>query len=148
MDPISLSDHARDAVARERSRTEAYVEGLERQSERLHAVVTQIDADLASARRVLRQMDELLGLAPQLPLDATQEDLTGQRLREVAVALLRGRGEPGLPIHYTDWFKLLEDEGVRVGGKNPVATFLTQIGKAPEVETVRPRSGLYRLRSA
>jgi len=31
----------------------------------------------------------------------------------------------------------------RVAGRAPIATFLTQVGRADEVESVRPRSGLY-----
>jgi len=93
-------------------------------------------------------MDEVLGLAPQLAIEDIGGELRGQRLRAVAVEVLRRRRGVGVEIHYTDWFDLLVREGIRVGGKNPAATFLTQIGKAPEVEAVRPRSGLYRLRAA
>jgi hypothetical protein len=37
--------------------------------------------------------------------------------------------------------------GVRIGGKDPTATFLTQIVKSADIESVRPRSGLYRLKA-
>jgi hypothetical protein len=126
----------------------ARVADLRRQSESLHAVVEQVDGDLASAERLLQRMDEVLGLAPQLAIEDLGEELRGQRLREVAVEVLRLRRGVGVVIHYTEWFELLVREGVRVGGKDAAATFLTQIRKAPEVESVRPRSGLYRLRAA
>ena len=42
------------------------------------------------------------------------------------------------------WFDLLTAAGFRVAGRDPIATFLTQVGRANEVESVRPRSGLYR----
>jgi hypothetical protein len=111
-------------------------------------VAEQVDRDLASAERLLRQMDEVLGLAPQLAIEDLAGEIRGQRLREVAVDVLRQRRGVGVVIHYTDWLELVVREGVQVGGKNPTATFLTQIAKAPQVESVRPRSGLYRLRAA
>ncbi len=135
-------------IAAERESVVLRVAELRRQSESLHAVVEQVDGDLGSAGRLLRRMDEVLGLAPQLAIEDIGGELRGQRLREVAVEVLRRRRGVGVEIHYTDWFDLLVREGIRVGGKNPAATFLTQIGKAPEVEAVRPRSGLYRLRAA
>jgi hypothetical protein len=51
-------------------------------------------------------------------------------------------------VHYREWFALLLETGLRVAGKDPLGSFLTQVSRAPAVERVRPRSGLYRLRSA
>ena len=45
----------------------------------------------------------ILGLAPQLPLEVGHEELRGQRLREVAVAVLEERRGPGVVVHYTEW---------------------------------------------
>ena len=97
--------------------------------------------------RLLRRMDEMLGVAPQLSLDAHGE-LRGQKLQEIAVELLRQKKGAGVAVHYREWFDLLEEAGLHVGGKDPLSTFLTQIARAPAVESVRPRSGQYRLRSA
>ena len=97
---------------------------------------------------MLRNIDEMLGLAPQLTMDALTGDLRGRKLQEVAVELLRQRRGVGAVVHYREWFDLLAGVGVTVAGKDPLATFLTQIGRAPSVESVRPRSGLYRLRAA
>jgi hypothetical protein len=143
-----LSTKARAVVERERDIVIARVADLRRQSESLHGVVDQVDRDLQSTERLLRQMDEMLGLAPQLALESVHEEIRGQRLRDIAVEVLRVRRGLGVVIHYTDWLRLLEDEGIRVGGKNPTATLLTQIAKSPHVESVRRRSGLYRLKSA
>lgn len=145
---IDLSDEARAVVARERESVVGRVADLRRQSEQLHVIVDGVDADLENAELLLRRMDEILGLAPQLALETLHEQLRGQRLREIAVEVLRVKRGVGTVIHYREWFALLADEGVRVGGRDPMATFLTQIGKAPEVETVKPRSGLYRLKNA
>jgi hypothetical protein len=121
---------------------------LRSQAERLHAVVEDVDREVADTARLLRQMDEMLGLAPQLSLDALHGELRGQRLRETAVELLRQKKDVGSVVHYREWYSLLLEAGVRVAGKDPLATFLTQVARAPGVESVRPRSGLYRLRAA
>jgi hypothetical protein len=135
------------ALKRERKAVTKRVRDLQAQSDRLHSLVERAEAELGSAQRLLRQIDEAVGRAPQLPLEVLDDELRGRRLREVAVELLRLHRGVGSIIHYKQWFALLEDAGVRVGGKNPVATFLTQIAKAPQIESVRPRSGLYRLKS-
>jgi hypothetical protein len=146
---VALSEHVQGALARERDQVAGRLEQLHEQSARLHALVEQLDRDLGETARLLQQMNEVLGDAPQLSLDG---DLRGRELQRVAVDLLQreqsGDGAAGEPVHYRDWYTLLIDAGGRVAGKDPLATFLTQISRADEVESVRPRSGLYRLRSA
>jgi hypothetical protein len=145
---LDLSEDSRAVIAAEREAVALRVADLQRQSQSIRAVAEQVDRDLASAERLLRRMDEVLGLAPQLAIEDLGTELRGRRLREIAVAVLRERRGAGVVIHYTEWFELLTREGVQIGGKNPAATFLTQISKAPEIESIRPRSGLYRLRAA
>jgi len=141
-----LSEHVQEAVAQERDVVAGRLEALREQSARLHELVDRVEAEALEAERVLRRMDELLGLAPQLSLDAHSE-LRGQKLQEIAVELLREKRGIGVEVHYREWFDLVVGAGLRVGGRDPVATFLTQIGRAASVESVRPRSGLYRLRA-
>lgn len=124
----------------------ARLEQLQAQSARLHELVEQVDAEFEDTAQMLRRMDEMLGLAPQLSLEA-HGALRGQKLQEIAVEVLRQKGA-GTVVHYREWYELMLAEGLRIGGRDPVATFLTQIGRAPSVESVRPRSGLYRLRTA
>ena len=143
-----LSDHVREAVEREREVVAQRLAGLRTQADRLHAVVADVDRDVGETARLLRQMDEMLGLAPQLSLEALHGELRGRRLREIAVDLLRQKRGMGAVVHYREWYELVLGAGLRVAGKDPLATFLTQIARAPGVESVRPRSGLYRLRSA
>jgi len=73
--------------------------------------------------------------------------LRGQRLTEVAVDILKREASDGRPIHYREWYSLLEAAGHHVAGKDPIANFLAHVGRAPEVERVAPRSGMYRLRA-
>lgn len=143
---VQLSEHVQDAVAQERDVVAARLEALRGQSGRLHELADQVDADIAETTGLLRQMDEMLGLAPQLSLDA-QSELRGQKLQEIAVEMLRQKGV-GVEVHYRDWFALLLESGLRVAGKDPLGSFLTQVSRAAAVESVRPRSGLYRLRAA
>jgi hypothetical protein len=143
-----LSEHVRHAVEQEREVVVERLAALRAQSERLHAVVDELDRNVDETARLLRQMDEMLGLAPQLSLDALHGELRGQRLREIAVDVLREKKGAGSVVHYREWYEFLLEAGLRVAGKDPLATFLTQIARAPGVESVRPRSGLYRLRAA
>jgi hypothetical protein len=144
----ALSDHVRETVEVERDLVAARLDALREQSRRIHELAEAIDRDVHDAANLLGAMDEMLGRAPQLSIESMHEELRGKKLQEIAVELLRRRHGSGTPVHYRDWFALLVDAGVRVGGKDPLATFLTQIARAPAVESVRPRSGLYRLRSA
>ncbi len=139
-----LSEHVQQAVEEERELVVGRLEGLRAQSERLHELVEKVDADVEETARLLRRMDEMLGLAPQLSLEAHGE-LRGQKLQEIAVELLRQKRGAGVEVHYREWFGLLLEAGLHIAGKDPLNTFLTQIARAEGVESVRPRSGLYRL---
>jgi hypothetical protein len=96
----------------------------------------------------IRAIEEVAGLAPQLALCEISEELRGERLREVALEVLRRLSSSGDPVHYRVWFQALVDSGYRVLGRDPLATFLTQISRIERVEKIGRRSGLYRLRAA
>lgn len=134
-------------VEREREVVAARLDALREQSERLKVLTEVIDEDVEETARLLRSIDEMLGTAPQLSLEALSGEVRGQKLRELAVELLRQKGG-GASIHYRDWYDLVVGTGIKVGGKDPLAAFLTQISRADGVESVRSRSGLYRLRAA
>jgi hypothetical protein len=76
------------------------------------------------------------------------EELRGERLREVALEVLQRLSASGDPVHYRIWFDELVQMGFKVGGRDPLATFLTQVTRMNRVESVGRRSGLYRLRLA
>jgi hypothetical protein len=140
-----ISEHLKETMRSERELVAARCDELREQAQRLHALAENVDAEFVETVRLLRGMDEMLGLAPQLCLDAGDEELRGRRLREIAVEVLRQRRQPGDVIHYREWFELLTRAGFRVAGRDPLATFLTQLARADGIESVRPRSGLYRL---
>lgn len=143
-----LSDRAAEAIEGERAVVAGRLEELREQAARMRELTNELDVEVERNARLLRQMDEMLGLAPQLSLEWMHGELRGRQLQEIAVQLLREKKGIGAVVHYRDWYGLLVDAGGRVAGKNPVATFLTQVARAPNVESVKPRSGLYRLRAA
>ena len=96
----------------------------------------------------IRAIEEVASLAPQLAMCEISEELRGERLREVALEVLQRLSATGDPVHYRIWFEALVQAGFRVSGRDPLATFLTQITRIDNVESVGRRSGLYRLRIA
>lgn len=116
------------------------------QVERLRALTDQIAERTAADEHLLTEMSAALGLAAQLRIDELSPRLRGQRLQEVALQVLQAERGLGQEIHYRDWFELVERRGHRVGGKDPLATFLAQVHRAPGVEARGRRSGRYQLR--
>jgi hypothetical protein len=84
-------------------------------------------------------------LADQLSIVGLSDQLRGERLREVATEVLWRHHCAGDVVHYKQWFELVVADGHRIGGKNPTATFLTQVARVESVERVGRRSGLYKL---
>jgi hypothetical protein len=144
----SLSEHLRDAAAAERALVADRVAELREQARRMHELTAAVDEDLAANLRLLGQLDEMLGVAPQLSMTDADDVLRGQRLRDVAIQILKRHKGESVAVHYREWYELVVHEGHRIAGKDPVATFLTQVSRAVEVESVGRRSGLYRLRAA
>ncbi len=147
-EPAPLSPELRFAAEAECALVVERVDGLRAQAQRLRAVADAADEDLASALRLLGQLDEILGLTPQMSMSQVDEVLRGQRLRQVAIQVLKRRRGHDATVHYREWYDLVVGDGHRVAGKDPVATFLTQLSRAPEVEPVGRRTGMYRLIAA
>ena len=98
--------------------------------------------------QTIRELGEILGIEDQLSIADLSEDLRGERLREIAANVVWRHFRQGDVVHYKQWFDLVVADGYRIGGKNPPATFLTQIARVDSVERVGRRSGLYRLVAA
>jgi hypothetical protein len=124
------------------------IEAQAEQAERLRLLADRIDEQTNRDRHLLEQLEGALGRSIQLSIDDLDGRLRGQRLLDVAVTLLEEQLGRGHPIHYRDWFQILIDQGHRVGGKDPVATFLAQINRADVVESLGRRSGRYQLKVA
>jgi hypothetical protein len=124
------------------------IEAQAEQAERLRSLADRIDEQTQRDRALLEQLESALGRSVQMSIDDLDGRLRGQRLLDVAVTLLEEKLGKGQDIHYRDWFHLLQSHGYRVGGKDPLGTFLAQINRAEAVESVGKRTGRYRLRVA
>jgi hypothetical protein len=123
---------------------------LERGRERAHRLrelAEQAADQVVADERLLRALAEVLGLSPQATIHDLGGALRGQRLREVAVAILAKHHAPGETIHYREWFELLQAENIAVAGRDPLATFLAQVSRSDAVEAIGRRTGRYRLRT-
>ena len=115
------------------------------QSDRLRALADALEERTRRDEHLLEELAGALGLASQLRIEELSPRLRGQRLREVAVEVLKAEWGANRAIHYRAWYELLVAQGHKVGGKDPVATFLAQVHRAPGVVSVGRRSGKYLL---
>ncbi|MBS1891568.1 MAG: hypothetical protein JST59_09755 [Actinobacteria bacterium] len=120
--------------------------GRER-AQRLRELADQAADQVVADERLVRSLAEVLGVSPQATIHDLGGALRGQRLREVAVEVLKKHLHPGEEVHYRQWFEMLRAEDVVVAGKDPLATFLAQVSRSEAVEAVGGRSGRYRLRA-
>ena len=148
MSSETLSAEFVAAAVRQRETLIGSVERLRAESEALRAQAEELEAQASVDERLLRELEDVLDLAPQLRVDLQTDELRGQRLRDVAIEILRNEIGAGESIHYREWFRLIRAAGHRVAGKDPVATFLTQVSRSEAVESIGARSGRYRLRIA
>lgn len=114
-------------------------------ADRLRALADRLEENAARDEHLLGELSALLGRDAQLRLEDLHPRLRGQQLRDVAVAILHREVGPGQPIHYKEWYGLLEAAGHRVGGRDPRATFLAQVHRAAGVESIGQRTGRFRL---
>lgn len=114
-------------------------------AERLQDLADQARAQADHDERALAGLAGVLGLGPQMCLEALDERLRGQRLQEIAVRVLAEHRAPGESMHYKEWYGLLREAGYSVGGKEPLATFLATVSRSPQIHAVGQRSGLYLL---
>jgi hypothetical protein len=140
-DLVACSD---EILERERRCLIERVAQLERRVETHREVLEQLEPQLAADQRLLREIEELTDRRPQMRLERLDRELRGRRLREVAVEVLRRRGG-GDALHYREWFSLVRADGWEIRGRDPLNTFLTEVGRTDGVERVGQRTGLYRL---
>ena len=141
-DLIDRSDHILD---RERQDLSQRVYELRQRCAMHREMLEHLEQQLAHEERLLHEIEELADRRPQLRLERLDRQLRGRRLQEVAVEVLRRRVGNDQAVHYREWFALLRAEGYEIRGRDPVNSFLTGIGRAPNVERVGSRSGLYRV---
>jgi hypothetical protein len=143
-----LSEEFKRTAALERGSLLARYEECRRKSDHHEQLAAESSREADRYARTIRELGELLGIEDQLSLTELSDQLRGERLREVAAKVLWRNFSAGDVVHYKQWLELVVAEGYRVGGKNPSATFLTQVARVESVERVGRRSGLYRLTAA
>jgi hypothetical protein len=142
---VPLSDEFVTAARSEADRLKLEAERLRARVAEHMSAAEQIARQALELEQRVRELDELLGRSPQMRLDLPSEGLRGQPLRDAAIDVLARRHGLGEPIHYRQWFELLVSEGHRVGGKDPLASFLTQVTRSPVVERAHGGAGMYRI---
>jgi hypothetical protein len=146
--PKPLSEDFVAAAITERDKLLARLGDTQERVEHFDTLAAQARDEVAALGASIRDIEETVGISSQIAMWEINEELRGERLREVALEVLRDRAGDGNPIHYRLWFDALVESGYRVIGKEPLATFLTQISRIDRVERVGRRTGLYRLRVA
>jgi hypothetical protein len=141
--PPALSAAFRRAAQAEREKLLDLYEAAMAEREELAERYQRAQERAMTLARAIGDLGEILGIEDQLSIHELTPELRGQRLREVATAVLVRHFKQGDVVHYRQWLELVVDEGHRIGGKNAPATFLTQIAQIPEVRRVGRRSGLY-----
>jgi chromosome segregation ATPase len=126
---------------------------IEQRRSALRAQLAELDTEVEGYVRRRTLLEELAqveqatptGVASTSSPSRVRRAIKGRELRRVAGQLLWDtNGES--QIHYREWFERVLADGYAVGGKDPLASFLTNIRDSPAV--VRgTRQGYYRLDS-
>lgn len=143
-----VSSEFLEAARLERDVLVARLAEVQERVEHFETLASETREEARSLAHSIHAIEEVAGLAPQLAMCEISEELRGERLREVALEVLQRLSTSGDPVHYRIWFDTLVQSGYRILGRDPLATFLTQITRIDKVESVGRRSGLYRLRIA
>jgi prefoldin subunit 5 len=126
--------------------------------ESLRAELQRIDGSLEEVDERQTLLDRLVGstAGPQPDTEAavtrpasgdeerTLPVLRGPEIRREAVRVLLGHPDRPEALHYREWYALLQQAGFAVAGKDPLATFLTQLSRSPAVSK-STQAGVYEL---
>lgn len=143
-----LSDTFKQSALAEREKLIARYEECRARHEEHLGQASHAALEAERYLKTIRELGELLGVEDQLSIVELTEDLRGERLREVAAEIVFRHFKPGDQFHYKHWLEIVVNEGHRIGGKNPAATFLTQVARIENVERVGRRTGIYRISPA
>jgi hypothetical protein len=128
----------RMALLRERERLTRRRDGVARQ-------LAALERQLGDVTERVELIDRLAPEAANVhPLPARDEGagIKGAAIRQAAIDVLLAREGSPAPVHYKEWFGLLEQAGHRVAGKDPLAVFLTQISRSPVIRR-SSQAGVY-----
>lgn len=143
--PIALSPEFKASAALERQQWIDHFDEARARADHYQQLAEEAAREAERYAKTIRELGELLELEDQLSIVGLSDQLRGERLREIAANVLWRHHSVGDVVHYKYWFDLVVADGYRIGGKDPAATFLTQVARVESVERVGRRSGLYRL---
>jgi hypothetical protein len=138
--PITLSDEFKASAACERTKLLGRYEQARALSEHHAQLADEAAREAERYAKTIREIGEILQIEDQLSIIELSDQLRGERLREIAADVLWRHFRAGDVVHYKQWFDLVVADGYRIGGKNPAATFLTQVARVETVERVGRRS--------
>lgn len=135
---------------------------VEELADRRRQLEGALDAAIAAERAARQALDavraianEAAGAVPGLiataaldlaaspkPDSAGRGRLAGGELREMAARVALRRQAQGRPVHWREWLGWLREDGLDAAGKNPDATFLTQLARSPIVRRTA-QDGVY-----
>jgi vacuolar-type H+-ATPase subunit I/STV1 len=135
----------------ELARIERAVARVEQRRAALLGQLAELDDEAEEYARRRRLLEELAYVEHALPTPAAATpaqrpasgSIKGRQLRRVAGRLLWS-AQRDREIHYREWFERVIAAGYAVGGKDPVASFLTNIRDSPAVRRGSAQ-GRYRL---
>lgn len=138
------------AAAAEEERVDRALEKLSHRRDTLAAELADLESqmgELNERRRLLAMLvDGPAAESGPAAVAAPRSGVTavrGRKLRRVAAQLLwQTSGER--EVHYREWFERLVAEGYAVGGRDPLASFLTNVRDSPAVAR-GSQPGFYRL---
>lgn len=119
-------------------RSEA-LERLRRRRDELAAQLLRLTADYEEVVRKIAEGetgDRDAGLRNseiQAPARLRSHELGGASIRRVAVKVWLTTRPADAPMHYREWYSLVSGAGHVIVGRDPVASFLTQITRSPLV---------------
>lgn len=160
-DPSAASRRLVSAARAERTRLIRDLDRLEREISQLRHALTEREHSAIAIRERLALLAPLAhdeddspfarrdfaeADAGRVETRATQagNELRGVAIRIAAVRVLATAEDPSKPVHYRDWYRRVTAAGYVVAGRDPLASFLTQINRSPVVERAGGK-GVYAL---
>jgi hypothetical protein len=142
-DPTSRHSSRRLLAAAEAERNHLERE-LQRETRRAATAAAELQRAVEAGHEVRQRLvllEQLTGQEPaRVPRPSRLEVaappagfLRGAQIRLFGVRLLAASPEAHRPIHYTNWFELLQQAGYGIDARDPLATFLTQVSRSPVV---------------